>query len=70
MFNRTYELTANQDYQERIRQTAQENFAARVERANRLQSALPYRLLQSLAHLAIHLQRRPHIHMNDAVITR
>jgi hypothetical protein len=70
MFNRLYEVTANKDYQERIRQTAQENCAARVEQANRTQTSILIHFGDILVHLGFHVQQRPHQSVNGVVVPR
>lgn len=70
MFNRMYETIANKDYEERIRKTAQENFATRVERANRRETSILIRLGKSLMHLGFHMQRLPHEGLKDVTISR
>jgi len=64
MFDRMIELSVNKDYEERIRKTAEENYATAVERANPVQASLWVRLGDvvgnRLVHLGFHLMRRPH----------
>lgn len=66
MFNRMYELTARTDYEERIRKTAQENYATRVARALHGESAALARLGEWLVHMGYHLQGSPHSHLKQA----
>lgn len=70
MFNTMVEITGKQDYEKRLQEAAQENYAAKVERANRTQAPLLTRLGESLAHLGKHLQRQPHLHWQGEVIQR
>jgi hypothetical protein len=65
MFNRMYEYSANQDYEERIRKTAQENYATKVERVNQVKFSTLTLLGEGLVHLGFHLQNRPHKSMDD-----
>ena len=67
MFDRMYEISVNKDYEERIRRTARENFATRLERANRVQTSILTRLGKSLVILGFSLQRRPHKNFEIAV---
>ena len=64
MFDRTKEITVNTNYEQRLRETAQENFATRVARANRSQVPflvrLSKRLGSGLVQLGTFLQRQPH----------
>ena len=60
MFNKISELTVKQDYEDRVRRTAQENFATKMMRAERNRTSILARLGNSVVHLSFHLQRRPH----------
>ena len=68
MFNRMYEITGKQDYEIRLQEAAQENYAARVERANRTQASWLARLGDILEHLEQHIQRQSHLHRKGELV--
>jgi len=70
MFDRMLEITVNKDFEKRIQKTEQENYATRVERANRTSPSILARLGESLIHLGFHLQRRPHKSLHEVVVPR
>ena len=73
MFDTVRELTVKSDYEERIRSSAAENFATRLERLNPQPSWLS-RLSEgignSLVHLGYHFQRRAHTSVRGVVAPR
>jgi hypothetical protein len=74
MFDRTKEITVNTNYEERLRRTAQENYATRVERANRNQPPFLVRLSKfigsGLVQLGTRLQRQPRGVSKDVMVHR
>ena len=63
------DLTARDEYAERLRKTAQANYAAKIDRLNRRGPSAISRLHASLVHLSHHLTRRPHS-LKDVMVPR
>lgn len=60
MFDITREITIKQEYEDRVRQTAEANLLRKIIRSERNQTSVLTRLRDSLIHVSFHLQRRPH----------